>query len=63
MNNDTVKAQEILQEAYRTDVRPIISEARLRKGAALAPIQLFREQKIREILIKQRGEKTMATGL
>ena len=63
LNNDTVKAQEILQQAYRTDVRPIIAEARLRNGAALAPLQLFRDQKIRETLIKQRGEKTMATGL
>ena len=63
LNNDTVKAQEILQEAYRTDVRPIIAEARLRNGAALAPLQLFRDQKIRETLIKKRGEKTMATGL
>ena len=63
LNNDTVKAQEILQQAYRTDVRPIIAEARLRNGAALAPLQLFRDQKIRETLIKKRGEKTMATGL
>ena len=63
LNNDTVKAQEILQQAYRTDVRPIIAEARLRNGAALAPLQLFRDQKVRETLIKKRGEKTVATGL
>lgn len=62
-NNDVAKAQEILQQAYRTDVRPIVAEARLQSGAALAPLQLFREQKIREQLIKQRGEKTVATGL
>lgn len=62
-NNDVAKAQEILQQAYRTDVRPIVAEARLQSGAALSPIQLFREQKIREQLIKERGEKTVATGL
>jgi L-rhamnose isomerase/sugar isomerase len=62
-NNDVAKAQEILQQAYRTDVRPIVAEARMQSGAALAPLQLFREQKIREQLIKQRGEKTVATGL
>jgi L-rhamnose isomerase/sugar isomerase len=62
-NNDVAKAQEILQEAYRTDVRPIVAEARLRSGAALSPVTLFREQKMREQLIKARGEKTVATGL
>ena len=27
--NDVTQAQEILQEAYRTDVRPLVAEARL----------------------------------
>lgn len=62
-NNDVATAQEILQQAYRTDVRPIVAEARLRSSAALAPLALFREQKIREKLIQQRGEQHKATGL
>ena len=61
--NDTVKSQEILQEAYRTDVRPLVAEARLQNGGALQPLQLFREQQIRKQLIKDRGQKTVATGL
>lgn len=61
--NDVANAQEVLQTAYRTDVRPLIAEARLRCGAALAPLQLFRKLKVRENLIKQRGLKTVATGL
>jgi len=61
--NDVTLAQEILQAAYRTDVRPIIAEARLRTGAALEPLQLFRSSKIRAQLIKERGEKNIATGL
>jgi L-rhamnose isomerase/sugar isomerase len=61
--NDTVKSQEILQEAYRTDVRPLVAEARLQNGGALQPLQLFREQQIRKQLIKERGQKTVATGL
>jgi L-rhamnose isomerase/sugar isomerase len=61
--NDVVKAQEILQTAYRTDVRPLIAEARLQAGGALAPLQLFRNLKVREKLIKERGKKTVATGL
>jgi L-rhamnose isomerase/sugar isomerase len=62
-NNDVATCQEILQTAYRTDVRPLVAEARLQAGGALQPVQLFRQQKIREELIKERGTKTVATGL
>jgi L-rhamnose isomerase/sugar isomerase len=58
-----VKAQEILQQAYRTDVRPLIAEARLRSGGAINPLQLFRDAKVRNELVKERGSKTVATGL
>ena len=61
--NDVVRAQEILQTAYRTDVRPLVAEARLRSGAALEPLQVFRKLKVRENLIKERGLKTVSTGL
>jgi L-rhamnose isomerase / sugar isomerase len=61
--NDTVKAQEILQDAYRKDVRPLVAEARFRTGAALEPLQLFRQMNVRENLIRRRGKKTVATGL
>lgn len=61
--NDVAKAQEILQMAYRTDVRPVIAEARMLAGGALQPIQLFRSLKVREQLIKKRGNKTIASGL
>ena len=62
-DNDVVRAQEILQTAYRTDVRPLVAEARLRAGGALQPISLFRSLRIRESLIKNRGVKSVATGL
>ncbi|MBC7889737.1 MAG: sugar isomerase [Ferruginibacter sp.] len=61
--NDVVKAQEILQAAYRTDVRPLVAEARMISGGALQPLQVFRSLKIREQLIKERGQSTVATGL
>ena len=61
--NDVVRAQEILQQAYRTDTRPIVAEARSQAGGALQPMQLFRSLKVRENLVKQRGQKTVATGL
>jgi L-rhamnose isomerase/sugar isomerase len=61
--NDVARAQEILQQAFRTDLRPLVAEARLRAGAALAPLELFRQQNVRQELIKSRGLKTVATGL
>lgn len=61
--NDVVRCQEILQQAFRTDVRPLIAEARLRAGAALSPLALYRETEVRKELIKNRGNKTIATGL
>ena len=62
-NNDVVTAQEILQSAFRTDVRALVAEARLRSGGALNPLSIYRLEKVRENLIKQRGNKTIATGL
>lgn len=61
--NDVTKAQEILQQAFRTDVRPLVAEARLRAGGALQPLNYYREQALRSALVKQRGFKTVATGL
>ncbi|QNF34505.1 sugar isomerase [Adhaeribacter swui] len=61
--NDATQAQEILQQAFRTDVRPLLAQARLQSGAALQPLAFYREQKIRQQLIKQRGLKTYTTGL
>ncbi|WP_333866177.1 TIM barrel protein [Sphingobacterium sp.] len=61
--NDVVAAQEILQQAFRTDVRPLLAEARRRSGAALDPIGLFREQDLRDKLVAERGKNSIATGL
>ena len=60
--NDAAKAQEILQAAFRTDVRSIVAEARLMSGGALDPLHLFRSLNVRDQLIKERG-KSVATGL
>ena len=61
--NDVARCQEILQHAFRTDVRAIVQEARLRSGGAAKPIALYRELKVRGNLIADRGMKTVATGL
>lgn len=62
-NNDPTWAQEILQDAYRVDVRPILAEARKQSGGALNPLELYRKLKVRPQLIKERGDKTISTGL
>lgn len=63
LENDVVKCQEILQNAYRTDVRPLLEKARLNLGGALNPIKAYRSLDIRNHLIKERGKNTIATGL
>ncbi|UYQ95326.1 L-rhamnose isomerase [Chitinophaga horti] len=62
-SNDVAAAQEVLQQAFRTDVRALVAEARLRAGGALNPLGVYRAEKVREHLIKERGLKTVATGL
>ncbi|MDB5115143.1 MAG: xylose isomerase [Mucilaginibacter sp.] len=62
-NNDVVTAQEILQQAYRTDVRPLVAEARVRQGGAIHPIDVYRKLDVRNNLIQNRGLKSVATGL
>jgi L-rhamnose isomerase/sugar isomerase len=63
LKNDVARAQEILQDSFRTDVRPLVAEARLRAGGALDPTGLFRKLEVRKELIKERGFETVATGL
>jgi L-rhamnose isomerase/sugar isomerase len=63
MSNDVSAAQQLLQDAFRTDVRAIVAEARLQAGGAIDPTGLYRNQRIRQQLIRERGLKTVATGL
>jgi L-rhamnose isomerase / sugar isomerase len=62
-SNDVVRAQEILQKAFRTDVRAIVAEARRRSGAALDPLRAYRAMEIRQELIRERGAISRASGL
>lgn len=63
MDNDVTRCQEILQHAYRLDVRPLVAEARLRDGGALHPLTAFRSAQVRKQLTGERGSNTVATGL
>ncbi len=61
--NDVTMAQQVLQDAFRTDVRPLLRESRIRNGAAADPIRLYRKLEVRKKLVSERGEDSMATGL
>ncbi|MGN7203218.1 TIM barrel protein [Pedobacter sp. SAFR-022] len=63
LENDTVVAQELLQAVFRTDVRPLVAEARRRAGGALEPLKVYRDLQVRNELIRKRGAVTVATGL
>ncbi len=60
---DVTKCQEILHDAYRTDVRPLVREARRLAGGAIDPIRAYREMEIRKGLVGERGVDNRATGL
>jgi L-rhamnose isomerase/sugar isomerase len=61
--NDPALAAEVLQAAYRTDVRPLAAEARRRNQAARNPLGTFRAAGYRAATIAERGTGTVATGL
>ena len=61
--NDVVQCQEILQNSFRTDLRPLLAEARFQAGASLDPLGLYRKEKIRAKLIKARGSDITSSGL
>ena len=61
--NDVVECQEVLQEAYRTDVRPLVQRARLNRGGALHPLAAYRKLGVRAELVRERGKYSLATGL
>lgn len=63
LENDVSRCQEILHNAYRTDVRPLLAQARMESGGALNPIACYRKMMIRKQLIKARGTNVIATGL
>ncbi|HKP15887.1 MAG TPA: hypothetical protein VJT85_07480 [Gemmatimonadaceae bacterium] len=47
-SGDALMAERVLKRAYETDVRPLVAEARRRRGGALDPILAFRASGYRE---------------
>jgi L-rhamnose isomerase/sugar isomerase len=61
--NDAAQAQDLLQAAFRTDVRPLLAEARRRSGGAINPLQAYRQLGYRQAKVEERGSESVATGL
>lgn len=63
LRNDVAWAGEVLQRAFRSDVRPLVAEARRRNGAALQPLRAFRALGYRTKVAAERGVGARASGL
>jgi L-rhamnose isomerase / sugar isomerase len=61
--NDPARAAEVLNRAYRTDVRPLVAEARRRNNAAIDPLSTYRAIGYRAAKVAERGSGAVATGL
>ncbi len=61
--NDPARAAEILHRAFRTDVRPLVAQARRQHGAAIDPFRAYRASGYRAAMVQARGATATATGL
>jgi L-rhamnose isomerase/sugar isomerase len=57
--NDALLAHQILKEAFRTDVTPILRRARVSRGGAADPISVYRASRYRE---RKAAERPSASG-
>jgi len=60
--NDALMASETLKAAYRTDVEPILAQARLKAGGAIDPIAAYRVSGYRAAVAKERPAVTGGSG-
>ena len=59
---DVLEAYRVLQAAYETDVRPLLSEVRVRQGCNPDPIAAFRASGYAERVARERGAVTTSSG-
>jgi L-rhamnose isomerase/sugar isomerase len=52
--NDVMQAQQALKRAFTTDVQPILAQARLRRGAAIEPLAVYRRSAYRAACARRR---------
>jgi L-rhamnose isomerase/sugar isomerase len=56
---DLVKAESFLQDAFATDVRPVIQEWRRSNGLPLNPLEAFRQSGYLERVTQQRSARNL----
>jgi L-rhamnose isomerase/sugar isomerase len=61
-DNDAMMASETLKRAYRTDVEPILAEARQRAGGAIDPIAAYRTSGYRKAVAAERPASAAGGG-
>jgi L-rhamnose isomerase/sugar isomerase len=61
--NDAAAGQALLQDAFRTDVRPLVAAARHLNGGAIDPLAAYRDIEYRQEMIDLRGSSSISTGL
>jgi L-rhamnose isomerase/sugar isomerase len=61
-SNDLVKAESLLQDAFATDVRPVIREWRKSKGIPEDPMRAFRQSGYLERIAKERSARNQANA-
>ncbi|WP_421360367.1 L-rhamnose catabolism isomerase [Agrobacterium rosae] len=61
-DNDALMASDTLKRAYRTDVEPILAEARRRSNAAIDPIATYRASGYRAKVAGERPESKSGSG-
>jgi L-rhamnose isomerase/sugar isomerase len=60
--NDALMASETLKRAYRTDVEPVLAQARLRNGGAVDPIATYRASGYRKMVAAERPAVSGGSG-
>lgn len=60
--NDVLQAAQLLKNAYRTDVSPILAMARVRAGGAADPVAAYRASGYRDRVASQRPVKAGASS-
>ena len=61
-DNDALMASETLKRAYRTDVEPILAEARRRSGGAIDPVATYRASGYRKQVAAERPASVAGGG-
>jgi L-rhamnose isomerase/sugar isomerase len=63
--NDVMMAEQTLRNAYETDIRPLVAEARRLAGGAIDPIHAFRRSDYREKMgmAREQGSYTPPASL